>query len=390
MKLTMRDEAVVENPIGVKLKLKASLEAKLPKNSTDRARKDWHARRRPRPCGLTVHPGIGCTGGCVYCYVPELGFDMGVAVPYGLTGLELVYALLCNPYFVPGGMGTFLAFGSVTDPFLPGVREKSLEYAFAVKKRLGNPVQMATKQFISEELASHLGKRFERGGLNVLITIVAKNNWKRIEPNVASYEQRIETIRNLTRHGLKASLFLRPLLPFVDLEEVEEILRDAKEAGAFSVVAGSLMVNDRILKRMKKAGLDTSLVRKRIVGPLNRRLRSIRSRDLKKDVENLAKELGLLFFNSACCSLAYASGVPCWGICWTSSFCVNCPNACREKVPNYGLDEVNSMLNLAFPGKATVVDMDPESVKVRLADKGVKEAVRVLLRTITRRIVSFA
>jgi len=31
-----------------------------------------------------------------------------------LNGLQLAYALLLNPYFIPGTHGTLLAFGSVT------------------------------------------------------------------------------------------------------------------------------------------------------------------------------------------------------------------------------------------------------------------------------------
>ena len=37
-----------------------------------RAGRDPHARRPPRPCGLTVHPGRGCPNACLYCYVGDL------------------------------------------------------------------------------------------------------------------------------------------------------------------------------------------------------------------------------------------------------------------------------------------------------------------------------
>ncbi|MEM4497864.1 MAG: radical SAM protein, partial [Nitrososphaerota archaeon] len=39
------------------------------------ARRDPHARRLPRPCGLTVHTGLGCKFGCLYCYIYDMGFS---------------------------------------------------------------------------------------------------------------------------------------------------------------------------------------------------------------------------------------------------------------------------------------------------------------------------
>jgi len=50
------------------------LEALIGAEAAGRARRDHHARRPPRPCGMTIHTGIGCSMGCIYCYVPDMGF----------------------------------------------------------------------------------------------------------------------------------------------------------------------------------------------------------------------------------------------------------------------------------------------------------------------------
>ncbi|RLG74264.1 MAG: radical SAM protein, partial [Thermoprotei archaeon] len=84
----------------LKKKIAEELENRLPSRSVLRARRDPHAKRRPRPCGITIHPGHGCPLKCLYCYIYDMGFTDKV-VAYPLEPLELVYALAINPYVVP-------------------------------------------------------------------------------------------------------------------------------------------------------------------------------------------------------------------------------------------------------------------------------------------------
>ena len=135
--------------VASKILLKDSLERRLSLTSIERARLDFHAKRRPRPCGLTIHSCIGCPNQCAYCYIQDIGFDFIEAKPYGLNGDELSLALLYNPWFMPRRVGTFLAFGSIADPFNPKCVDKSIEYFMKVHALLGNPCQFSTKMDLS-------------------------------------------------------------------------------------------------------------------------------------------------------------------------------------------------------------------------------------------------
>jgi len=304
------------------------LERRVGREGARRARRDSHARRRPRPCGITVHPGHGCPRGCVYCYIPEMGFKFERARPYPLSGEEMALALLYNRRFEPGPEGTFIAVGSVTDPFLPELKEKTLEYLRAFDRWLGNPTQFSTKSRVEEDVANDLSSLSLP--VNGLVTVLTPDEDKarRLEPQAPTPRERLESIERLAEAGVTVDLFLRPILPgLVSTEEIEDLLREAKDAGARGVVVGGFRINRSIVERLRRAGFDVSEIVKRADEiPDGRRQRYIRTGDLKDRILSLAREVGLTPFAAACCACASAAGVPCPNECWKGRFCTDCGN----------------------------------------------------------------
>src|ERR1035437_7072993 len=75
---------------------------------------------------------------------------------------------------------------------------------------------------------------------------------KKYEPRAPSPKNRIETIKNISQKGIYTMLALRPLLPDISNEELEEIIRLTKDyiVGYYS---GPLYLNDdRIQKLLPK------------------------------------------------------------------------------------------------------------------------------------------
>lgn len=277
------------------------------------AERDYHAKRPPRPCGLTVHTAIGCVFECRYCYIYDMGFKPTVE-PYPLSGLQLVYALLSNKYFIPGLRGTYLAFGSVTEPFHPVVKDRTFEYIENVYRYLGNPVQFSTKLYISRVDASKLAE-ISKGRVSPLVTIVTIEASKQLEPRAPSPEKRLETIKNLREAGLKPFLFLRPIIPGVTDKEYSKIVDMAVEHGAVGVVAGTLRVTRNILERLREAGIDISEIKNRLRTPFDKMKPhvqyDIETSDIKTKIANYARKKGLIFFPSACMANLYTHGIVC-------------------------------------------------------------------------------
>jgi DNA repair photolyase len=306
------DGDLVARVLELKARVRSSLEGALGRREIEEASRDSHARRRPVPCGMTVHTGVGCGYGCLYCYVYDMGFPPRPA-PYPLSGPQLAYALALNPYVVPGEYGTLLAFGSVTEPFSEVSTPRTLEYFRYLRDYLGNPQQVSTKS----PPPSPLDEEFRRSAdprVDVLLTVTTLRYWRVLEPGAPSPVERFERASRLVRAGICVTLFLRPILPGVTDREVGEILDTALSYGIRRVVPGTLRVTPRILARLTSAGVVD-------VGEVERRLPryprgggdqvTIRGSDLKGLAVREASRRGMEVFPASCASSISSHGQSC-------------------------------------------------------------------------------
>ncbi|KSW12251.1 DNA photolyase [Pyrodictium occultum] len=308
---------LVERLLAEKKRLAASIESRLDPREAEEARRDHHARRRPIPCGMTIHTGVGCNFGCLYCYVPDMGFPLKPR-PYPLSGLQLVYALLNNPYFVPGPRGTLLAFGSVTEPFMPETVDRALEYLEETWRHLRNPQQISTKSVLDGERLERFVKSSDPR-INVLITITTLRYAHMLEPGAPSPDERLRFAAELARRGVSVTLFLRPIVPGVTDRELEDIIRRAREAGIRTMVPGSLRVTPGILRRLGASGIvDIKVIEERL--PRNPRGSrdqvTLRESDLKELAARIAARYGLRVLPSSCSANIVSHGLGCWACKW--------------------------------------------------------------------------
>lgn len=343
------------------------------------ALKDYHATRSPRPCGITIHPGSGCIHECIYCYIYDMGFR-AVIKPYHLSGLQLVYALLANKYFIPGPHGTYLAIGSVTEPFHPLIRDKTMEYVEAIYKYLVNPVQFSTKQFIDKQTARRLAE-LSNSKISPLVTIVTVDYVHIIEPKTPKPDTRLDTIKNLRESGLKPFLFLRPIIPGITEKEYVKILEMAKEAGAVGVVAGSLRVTRDILKKMREAGLDTRVIERRAKVSFDKMKPGIQydvyALDIKDAISRYARKLGLIYTPSACMANLYTHGYSCWRMCTSKALSHHCQlleepdrGEVEKIISELGaklvdLEFINGVLKLAIECRRCDIELMREVIRSR-------------------------
>ncbi|MCS7140070.1 MAG: radical SAM protein [Candidatus Nezhaarchaeota archaeon] len=326
------------NPVSLKKSLLSVIEKKLKKRELDVARSDWHAKRKPIGCGLTIHPGVGCPLQCSYCYVYDMGFNKH-ATPYSLSGMQLIAALLHNKYFYPSIWGTYLAFGSVTEPFLPAIRSKTLEYLKSVAEYLGNPCQVSTKVVVPDEVIEEIAS-FKNLRLSILITVTSLKQYRNLEKNAPDPYDRLYSIKTWRKRGFKPFVFLRPLLPGLSMDEIDELVNQAKEVGAYGIVVGNLRLSTNVLRRLVDLGLRLDHFKKVINKGLKRGFIDVRVNDgLLSSIKRRVLEKGLIFLKRACCAntvTQYLHGLT-ESICPTLCFLrenvcePSCPSQCRVK-----------------------------------------------------------
>ena len=72
--------------------------------------------------------------------------------------------------------------------------------------------------------------------VTVSITTLDGNLAGRLEPRASSPKRRLELIRNLASAGIPTGIFMAPLIPFLNDQEISKLLGQARAAGALEAI----------------------------------------------------------------------------------------------------------------------------------------------------------
>lgn len=371
----------------LKRRVREKLSTLIPESRLKVVQRDPHTRRKPIGCGLTVHVGYGCTNRCLYCYIQDMGFSFKGVKPSPLSGLELAYALTLNPYFIPGKLGTFLAIGSITEPFHRVNVNVTLEFMRYVRLYLGNPLQFSTKMYLDIDLARKIR---DSAGSNIspLVTVVTIRFSEKLEPNAPPPQLRFESIENLRRVGLKPQLFMRPVIPGITDIEAKDIVAEAKTRGVVGVVIGGFRVTKRIISRLRSVGLNVDYILAYTPKtPTGSEQIPLNITDIRRGIVENVKEYGVILHFHACCACAFTHSVPCWNLCWIRNGCTKCPNQCWIKQPS--IDESSVCDLLEYMGvKFKDISVTTDRITVHVRGKVYPRELPIILSTLTRRTTS--
>ena len=356
-----------------KLKERAivELESLLDPKERKVARRDHHARRKPRHCGITIHTGIGCSYGCVYCYIWDMGFP-GKPKPYPLNSLQMAYALALNPYVVP--RYTFAAYGSVTEPFLEETKDKAVDYMRTIYRYLLLPSQVSTKSLLTSDLVKKLINTDPNLSLLISITGISEKA-RRLEPRAPDPIMRIESASYLKGTNIIPTLFIRRIIPGVTDKEFENILDLASNAGIRTLVLGTLRVTSGIVRRLKLVGVEIppKLLPRRLD---IKKQQYIQGSHIKRMLEHIASNKGFLVLPSACSANVYSH----------RSACYKCRlGPCGR--PSYpSIMEVKDALSILELDNYRVVDVSRNAIRLQRTGKPTKkDEIRLFwLRDVSR------
>lgn len=199
------------------------------------------------PFGQSINPYQGCEHGCVYCYARPThayldlspGLDFETKLTYKANAAQCLRAELGRR----GNACAPITLGANTDPYQPV--EKTLGITRQVLKVLQlcrHPFSIISKGGLITRDLDILSDMARDGLCSVAISVTTLDaDLKRhLEPRAASHHARLDAIEQLSSAGVPVTLLFAPVIPGLNDQDMEEIVRQAADAGAQS--AGCILL----------------------------------------------------------------------------------------------------------------------------------------------------
>ncbi|MFO1221313.1 MAG: PA0069 family radical SAM protein [Burkholderiaceae bacterium] len=195
---------------------------------------------------LSINPYRGCEHGCIYCYARPThsylnlspGVDFETRIVAKVNAAQRLREAFARPSYVP----LALNIGSATDAYQPVERRlKITRSILEVMHECSHAYSIVTKSAGVTRDLDLIAPMAERGlaAVYVSITTLDPQLARVMEPRAASPQRRLDTLRALAKAGVPTGVSVSPVVPFLNLHEMERILEAAREAGAtraFSIV----------------------------------------------------------------------------------------------------------------------------------------------------------
>ena len=164
--------------------------------------------------------GGNCTYGCKYCYTNEPGFK-GFKRK---TADEIIPTLKQLPSEVKliqcGYDNEFFQNENEAVKLIKAISKQGLNITFATKKDLS--LETITK------LSSIKKQMQDSQYLVACVSLLGFETAKFLEPNAPDPEKRVNTIQQLYSAGIPTLVYIRPLIPLIPDEELQEVFTQTK------------------------------------------------------------------------------------------------------------------------------------------------------------------
>lgn len=193
------------------------------------------------PFDRSINPYRGCEHGCVYCYARPshtyLGHSAGLDFETKLYAKENAAQIFKREIQRSSYRCAPIALGVNTDAYQPLERQLLITrqiLEIAVESR--HPVMLITKSSLIERDIDLLQDLASENliSASVSITSLDPKLSSLLEPRAASPKRRLRTLKTLSDAGIPTRLSLAPLIPGLNENVLEAIVREAAEAGASS------------------------------------------------------------------------------------------------------------------------------------------------------------
>ncbi len=195
-----------------------------------------------------LNPYRGCAHACVYCYAPAvIHWDKG---KWG----ELVEVKINLPRILSKELRVkkkgVVGLGTVTDPYQ--YAEKKYEITCRCLELLlmhDFPVCIQTKSSLVLRDIDLL-KKFTNIEVGITLTTLDDSVRAKMEPGASSVEDRLRTLSELSKNGIKTWVFIGPVMPYIT--DVEALVDAIAEVKPEYVLVDRLRLKDGVWERVRE------------------------------------------------------------------------------------------------------------------------------------------
>lgn len=187
----------------------------------------------------SMNPYQGCEHGCIYCYARNsfeywgwsAGIDFETKIIVKKNAPELLRKFLMHPKWecVP------ISLSGNTDCYQPAERKfKITRQMLEVCNQFNQPVGIITKNagiLRDKDLLQEMAKK-KLVSVLVSITSFDENLRQAMEPRTTTAKQRLRIIEELGKEGVRMGVMLGPMIPGLNEQEMQRIMKAASEMGA--------------------------------------------------------------------------------------------------------------------------------------------------------------
>jgi DNA repair photolyase len=195
------------------------------------------------PFRWSLNPYRGCFHACAYCYARPSheywGFGAGTDFDSKIIVKHDAPQLLRRAFLKPSWKGELIVFSGNTDCYQPleasyGLTRGCLEICGEFR----NPISIITKSALIVRDVDVLARLRQDAYVRVFFSIpfADADTARKVEPGAPSPAKRFAAMKALSDAGISTGLSIAPIIPGLNEDDMPELLKRAREAGADDAV----------------------------------------------------------------------------------------------------------------------------------------------------------
>lgn len=187
---------------------------------------------------IFINTCLGCNGGCLYCYLPSLGYNNKSNDLPVKKASQIIKEIEESRINI--NERTLITIGCFSECWDERNKPQTIELIKYFLQK-GNQVQLSTKKQITIEDA----KKFQdlimyRGQFAIYVSSASISQWKQIETNTDEPEKRFETFEISKELNIPTVLYMKPILQGITIKDINLYQEVIKKYGIKDVVVGSI------------------------------------------------------------------------------------------------------------------------------------------------------